>query len=778
MKKSKVQAGKPKTTPKPNRRPSKSPQVAEDNFQESSSSGDDVFNPSASSDGESANLMPTAETARKGKAGKTSGAKASSISLAASSSEDAALLPEEKLQVPGAIAQDTETIVHRCAGILDSSQSFKDFGALHLDRRLTKVVPLALGGRDLVVEGRTGSGKTLAYVLPLLQRLLRVHESSQSSLPPLSGIILVPTKELCMQVYEVLRVMVKYASDVVTVFHTASLQGAPKGTARGETLALPTVVVATPTGMLHYLDSLRARQHHTDLQLSLQVLVVDEADLLFAFGFEKDTKRLLHQLPSTAARHYQTILVSATQNRELAQLQNLMLHKPLLVRIKESDSHFKGSEGHAAAGSIGEFYFEVPTEVEKWLVAYAFLRLGVVPLKCLVFCKDVANVYALRLFLDRFGIASGVLSPTLPVAAREQQIQAFNLGLIDILITTEGQGELTDAEQRAKDQMDSGASTDGAAAKQQQQSPSKRSRERAISLAACMQAKDAEFAGHRGLDLQHVACVFNFDAPSTIKSYVHRIGRTGRGGAGGVAVTLIDSSQEPQQSLLEQLFTRRRAPGANAGTSLTPLSLQLQDIECFRYRVEDVRRGLTKRVIAAAVARDLQQQLLNSRKLKEFFERNPRDREVLKRACKQLKEMNVLKGHLGQLPDYLLSQSQPVQMTAVQLAIQQQKVAEGSVKKSNPGPRRHGVADPLKSFNAAVARGTPGGKRKRTNKPLITRQGQLAKMPLHADEVAPEALPATSGRKLWKLRNNKRVVVKGPKGNFLRKRSIKGLRKK
>lgn len=152
-----------------------------------------------------------------------------------------------------------ETVVYRCDGILDSSQSFKDFGALHLDRRLTKVlidvlllehpthvqaqasksfcrflgagvglpsimiyccrsfclrclyrggsraqvVPLALGGRDLVVEGKTGSGKTLAYVLPLLQGLLRLHAQQQTTdggrLPPLSGIILVPTKELCIQ---------------------------------------------------------------------------------------------------------------------------------------------------------------------------------------------------------------------------------------------------------------------------------------------------------------------------------------------------------------------------------------------------------------------------------------------------------------------------------------------------------------------------------------------------------------------------------------------------
>ena len=147
-------------------------------------------------------------------------------------------------------------------------------------------------------------------------------------------------------------------------------------------------------------------------------------------------------------------------------------------------------------------------------------------------------------------------------------------------------------------------------------------------------------------------------------------------------MTLIDSSQQQQQLLLQQLLTLRRAPGSTGDSSrhlavfslncvpchsvttlpqsaradraclffglcccdiavLTPLSLQLQDVECFRYRIEDVRRGLTKRVVAAAVARDLQQQLLNSGKLKEFFERNPRDREVLKRACKQLKVIQI-----------------------------------------------------------------------------------------------------------------------------------------
>ncbi|OEH78350.1 ATP-dependent nucleolar rna [Cyclospora cayetanensis] len=554
------------------------------------------------------------------------------------------------------------------------------------------------------------------------------------TLPPFSAIVLVPTKELCIQVYGVLLELLKYTNDIVTVSHTAG--ALPRGASGGALLVPTTVIVGTPTGLLQYLEQLRQQQPSIELQLSLEMLVVDEADLLFAFGFEKDTRRLLQLLPSTASRHYQSLLVSATQNQELSQLQSLMLHKPLIIRIEEET----GKQGQLGApGSIGEFYFQVPTDSEKWMVAYAFLRLGLVPLKCLVFCKDVANVYALRLFLDRFGIPSCVLSPTLPVAAREQQIQAFNQGLVDILITCDGQcGKGDDPFQGVSKEEDDKIGK-GEGLELSNESRGTRKREQAS------KAKDAEFAGHRGLDLQGVACVFNFDAPASFKSYVHRIGRTARGGAAGVAVTLIDASQEEQKMLLQQLFTLRRSLEAHGESTLTPLSLQLQDIECFRYRVEDVRRGLTKRVIAAAVARDLQQQLLNSRKLKEFFERNPRDREVLKRACKQLKDINVSKGHLEHLPDYLMTQTQPTQMTAVQLAIQQQKAGEGTGKGHRSGARRRSASDPLKSFKAAVDRGTSAWKRKGSKSAAISRATQLAKMPRHPDEVPAEALPAISG---------------------------------
>ncbi|CDJ31084.1 LOW QUALITY PROTEIN: uncharacterized protein EMH_0063910, partial [Eimeria mitis] len=123
----------------------------------------------------------------------------------------------------------SEVIVYRQNEIIDSSQSFKDFAATHLDRRLTKALI-----DDLKLQHPTHVQS---------KRLLQLQQQQQqrgetAELPPLCALVLVPTKELCIQVYDVLTSLLKYTKDVVTVSHTASPAGGP-----GKLLGPPTVMV-------------------------------------------------------------------------------------------------------------------------------------------------------------------------------------------------------------------------------------------------------------------------------------------------------------------------------------------------------------------------------------------------------------------------------------------------------------------------------------------------------------------------------------------------------
>ncbi|PFH37942.1 DEAD/DEAH box helicase domain-containing protein [Besnoitia besnoiti] len=723
-------------------------------------------------------------------------------------------------------------------GILDSSQSFESFSALYLDRRLARVavqhlhlqhpthvqaevIPLALQGKDILAQARTGSGKTLSYVLPLLQRLLERREEEKSSQPRpegLEALIVVPSKDLCLQIYDVLVSLLKYCRELITVNHTATLSTA---TALLPFLP-PSVLVGTPSGLVAYLRKLDSEASIKSLlQRNLQMLVVDEADLLLSFGFENEMRNLLAFLPVTAERHFQALLLSATLNEEVAQLRQMLLHKAVMVKIDDTLQQ--------SSSQLSEFYLALPKPGDKWVVLYAFLKLDLVPRKCLIFTSGVSSAYALRIFLERFGIGCGVLSPTLSIESRQTLIQAFNKGLIEILITTDGawddeeedaddeeldeedeDDEDLDAEEEEEEDEDEddGEEEEGEEGDDEDDEEGENAEvgseedeeedEAGVEAAAEALRKDTaaaasgesqkkrkakvstdeEFGGHRGLDLQSVACVLSFDMPRSVRGYIHRIGRAGRGGAPGVSVCLVNQAAAREVLLLRKLVQTRREGSQDSGAALKPLSLRLQDVECFRYRVEDVYRGVTKRVVAALVAKELQQEVLRSRKMREFFRRNPRDEEVLRAACKQLKDRALAgRGHLQHLPSYLLAQTPPAQKTAVQLAVEAQNAHKGPrASQERSVLKRRTLVDPLKSFKAGSdkTRRRPGrGQRTCNAHRFVTRASQLAKEPNHA-ETAPEHLPALSGRKIWKIKHKKNLSKSQPKGNFLRKRGKKG----
>lgn len=188
------------------------------------------------------------------------------------------------------------------SSILDPNETFASLTeSVGLDNRLRKAVqrlghvrptlvqskclPLAItSGRDLLVRAKTGSGKTLAYCLPLLQKILRSSETSNHA-PGVRAVILVPTRELCSQVFRTLQSLVYYCDEVVSLAVLSATRG--RGTKAQQDLARqkamlrdrPDVIVATPAGLLTHI-----RNGDVELKETMETLVVDEADLVLSFG--------------------------------------------------------------------------------------------------------------------------------------------------------------------------------------------------------------------------------------------------------------------------------------------------------------------------------------------------------------------------------------------------------------------------------------------------------------------------------------------------------------
>uniref|UniRef100_A0A671PX46 Probable ATP-dependent RNA helicase DDX56 n=1 Tax=Sinocyclocheilus anshuiensis TaxID=1608454 RepID=A0A671PX46_9TELE len=446
-----------------------------------------------------------------------------------------------------------------------------------------KAIPLALEGKDLPARARTGSGKTAAYAIPLIQRILTSKQTVREQ--AVRAVVLVPTKELGQQVQTMIRQLTAFCGRDVRV---ADISGKADISAQKPILMeKPDIVVSTPSRVQAHINS-----QNLQLQSALEMLlVIDEADLVFSFGFEADLKSLLCHLPKI----YQAFLMSATLNDDVQTLKELVLHNPVMLKLQGSQL--------PDSSQLQQYSIRCEEE-DKFLLIYTLLKLGLVQGKSLVFVRDVDRCYRLKLFLEQFSIPACVLNSELPIHSRCHIITQFNQGFYNCIIATDEQG-LENPARRSQKTKEKGKKKKG---------------------------KDKEYGVSRGIDFHNVSNVINFDFPSSVESYIHRVGRTACADNPGSALSFISHTEIPMLTQVENTLTG----DSTHDSVLKPYGFKMEEIEGFRYRCRDAMRSVTKQAVKEARLKEIKQEL---------------DLQLL-RHDKDLHPA-VIKPHLKNVPDYL-----------------------------------------------------------------------------------------------------------------------------
>lgn len=221
----------------------------------------------------------------------------------------------EKKSVEGAYIDDSTTFE---AFHLDSRllQAIKNIGFQYPTLIQSHAIPLALQQkRDIIAKAATGSGKTLAYLIPVIETILEYKKTIDNGEENGTlGIILVPTRELAQQVYNVLEKLVLYCSkDIRTLNISSDMSDSVLSTLL---MDQPEIIVGTPGKLL---DLLQTKINSISLN-ELKFLVVDEVDLVLTFGYQDDLNKIGEYLP--LKKNLQTFLMSATLNDDIQALKH------------------------------------------------------------------------------------------------------------------------------------------------------------------------------------------------------------------------------------------------------------------------------------------------------------------------------------------------------------------------------------------------------------------------------------------------------------------------
>lgn len=505
-----------------------------------------------------------------------------------------------------------------------------------------------------IARSRTGSGKTAAYVLPILQSILKRKASSPTKCT--SALILVPTNELAGQVTKAIQAFASFCAQDVRAENLARKED--DKVQRARLADSPDILVATP---------FKAAMHINSAALSvenLKHLVIDEADLVLAYCKNQDLESVQKALPVGV----QAFIMSATLGTEVETLKKMFCTDPVVLQLDDEE---KG------ASDVAQYVVRCGEE-EKFLLIYAIFMLKLIKGKTIVFVQDIDRCYRLKLFLEQFGIKSCVLNSELPVNSRIHVVEEFNKGVYDIIIASDEHEIIGNEDKRKRgkvveDEDEEEASADDDVAEKNAEkdgNDEKDAEEAEIGTAKAVEPpkkrrrkdkRDKDYGVARGIDFKNVACVLNFDLPTTSKSYTHRIGRTARAGQKGMALSFVIPKAEyrkhrtttiPSTEHDEKVLEKIKQRQAKKDQKILPFAFDMKKLDGFRYRLGDALRAVTSGAIREARLRELRQELIKSEKLKRHFEENPDDLRHL-RHDGELRAARV-QPHLKHVPEYLL----------------------------------------------------------------------------------------------------------------------------
>lgn len=587
------------------------------------------------------------------------------------------------------------------------AQALKEMGFKHPTLVQSSAIPLAIEGKhDIIAKASTGSGKTTAYLVPILQSILENPDGSG-----VRAVVLVPTKELSNQVHETCRAFAKFCGGKVDVVNMASSY-TPKILS---TLlaAEPEIVITTPNKLVKLLEPEDGSEPLLDadkLKSSLEFLVVDEVDLMFSYGYQEDLEKIAELVDASNLR-LQAFFMSATLPDDIVDEIKLKFCKsPKILRLND-ELITKNKD------RLVQYYIKT-SEFDKFLMVYVILKLGLIKGKTLLFVNNIERGYKLKLFLEQFGIRSCLLNSEMPLNLRLHVIDQFNKNYYNLLISTDEVNQAAEEAEEAEIKQEN--KEDQEPLKEEQEPSNEATKEEDNKTLSEKQItkqntklnqpkkkqSDSEYGVSRGVDFRNVACVLNFDLPTTSKNYVHRIGRTARANKSGIALSFVVKLKEwgkhRPSSLLtakkdEKIFARILSKQKKLGLDVVPYKFNQEHLESFRYRVEDAFRAVTGTAVKEARLREIKHEIMASDKLKRHFEENPQDLEAL-RHDKALHAARV-QMHLRNVPEYLLPDSLK-RKTAVTGFVpfnknnKRRKGAKGGKGRSK-GKKR---ADPLKSF--------------------------------------------------------------------------------